>query len=115
MTTANVPDWLMPLHQARTEGKAPARRWVLLSLGVNLARSVPWIAVPPAYRPVRLDNMGALAGLDTEIVIDDAVPGAIVQGLATRILDANPRRLFVQTFGRAPALIILKGGARNGA
>lgn len=113
--STTVPDWLAPLHAQRQAGRVPARRWVLLSLGIALARGVPWLAVPHSWRPSSTDNLSALAGLDTEIVIDDAVPGATVQWLAARILAANPRRLYIQTFGRRPALIILKGGAHNGA
>lgn len=93
----------------------PVRRWVLLSLGVTLSSNIPWLAVPGSWRPSPNDNMSALEGLDTEIVIDDAVPAGLVRGLAARILAANPRRLFIQTFGRQPALIIMKGGAGNGA
>ncbi|MBY4734015.1 hypothetical protein K6V90_26090 [Cupriavidus pauculus] len=112
---STVPEWLMPLHVQRQAGKVPARRWVVLSVGVPLSRRVPWLAVPPGYWPRRTDNFGALAGLDTEIVIDDAAPGGIVHGLATRVLAARPRRLLVQTFGRLPALVILQGGAHDGA
>ncbi|MGH8787928.1 MAG: hypothetical protein ACREYA_22960 [Cupriavidus necator] len=113
--TGAVPEWLMPLHQVREAGKVPARRWVLLSLGVPLARWVPWLAVPHGYRPDESANLSALEGLDAEIVIDDTAPGGIVRCLAARALAANPRRLFIQTFGRRPALIILKGGAQHGA
>jgi len=112
---ASVPEWLMPLHAQRLAGNVPARRWVIFSLGVALARRYPWLAVPHSWRPGNHDNMSAVAGLDIEIAIDDAVPGAVVRGLAQQVLAANPRRLLIQTFGRYPALIILKGDAQHGA
>jgi len=109
----NVPNWLLPLHMARAKGQVPARRWVLLSLGVNLARRLPWIAVPADYRPGKTDDLSALAGIDCEIVIDDQARYGSVQDLAARILDAGPRRLLLQTFGRYPAVCVLKGGAHG--
>lgn len=110
MTTANVPDWLASLHHARQCGLIPARRWIVLSLGVPLAKWVPWLAVPYSYRPAPDDNLNALTGLDVEIAIDDSTPAFVLNGLAARTLAANPRRLMVQTFGRKPAVVLLKKG-----
>ncbi|MEM5277479.1 hypothetical protein VSR17_20865 [Cupriavidus taiwanensis] len=114
MSRANVPDWLAPLYEARQRGQIPARRWLILSLGVRLATWVPWIAVPLSYRPGVGDDMRAICGIDVEIAIDDETPAFTVCGLASRILAANPRRLLVQTFGRKPVVVLLKKGSEYG-
>ncbi|RLK36108.1 hypothetical protein [Cupriavidus plantarum] len=108
-----VPPWLRGLHQARAEGQIPSNRWVLLSLGIELAARVPWIAVPGDYQPDQADDFSALTGLDCEIAIDDTARYGCVCTIANRLLAFNPRRLLVQTFGHHPALIILKGVAHG--
>ncbi len=106
----NVPSWLSPLHEARATGQIPARRWILLSLGPELAHKFPWIAIPTSYRPSVNDNLSALAGLDCDIVIDDSTRYTTVRDLARQILNARPRRLLVQAAGDSQAIILLKRG-----
>ncbi|WP_316893459.1 hypothetical protein [Ralstonia mannitolilytica] len=105
---------MQPLHAARLSGLIPQYRWIVVQAGGRVGNWVPALAVPAGYKPRRDDDFSAFGGLDCELLIDDDTRYGLVWGLTVNILGVNPRRLLLQTFGRHPAIVILKRGGAHG-
>ncbi|WP_343549130.1 hypothetical protein [Ralstonia sp.] len=112
----NVPDWLLPLHNARAAGLTPRSAWIVIQAGGRIGKWVPAVCVPSGYKPGDTDDMSALHGLDCELLIDDETSYRMAQGLVAAILNAGPRRLWALTCGQRNTILVLKkGGADYGA
>ncbi|MCA7084067.1 hypothetical protein K7G19_10665 [Cupriavidus sp. DB3] len=101
---------MQELDSARQQGLMPKDRYLVLSLGVQLAPSLPVIDVPSDYWPSEEDSLAALAALDVEVVFSEGERFGRLRDLCSRILAAEPRRLLLMAMNDKPALMALKKG-----
>lgn len=110
----SVPDWLLPLHQARELGLIPRGGLITIQAGGRVSKSAPAVSVPRGYKPRTSDDLSALVGLDCELLIDDETPYALARGLIMGILNADPCCLWALISGRKQKFVHLKHGGRYG-